>query len=106
MKSNSSKYSHLFEYRGKYFRYDYENALVNWVSLPTEEEKQDNKEWLEKYCKPLYTMDEFGYIVNDSVGLRKENWDNKEARCEYLDGYIEDLEEEARILAEEFADMM
>lgn len=97
-----SKLSKVYAYREKLFRYDYENGIVSLVYKADKEMLNDNKEWQAKYGKDLWDIDEDGYIESSSVGLMRENWDNKEARDEYLWEWVEELNEEARILAEDF----
>lgn len=40
--------------------------------------------------------------VYDSVGLSNEHWNDLEARDQYLDQYIDDLEAEGSALADDF----
>ena len=93
--------SEVVKVQNKLFRYDYENCLVEYVSEVTDEIKADNKEWQEKYHRDLFEVVD-GYVVNGTVGLRKENWDNPDAREEYLSEWIMDMEEELSYLMEEF----
>lgn len=87
-----------FEGLRKEFLYDHEKALVYYVSKTTAEEKAENKEWIEKYGKQLWdTMECDGIeytIIDGGVGLRNENWNNKEVRKEYLTEWLWDMEEE------------
>lgn len=87
------KKSGIYKYNGKCFRYDYEHAIVEHVSKATAEEKKDNEEWTAKYGKPLWDIDENGYLLIDSIGLSRENWKDKEARNEYLEEYCYQLED-------------
>lgn len=67
------RYSKNYKFMGKTFRYDYDNAIVEWI----------------------YKDEETGLWEElDGVGLRLENWKNKEARDEYLAEWCADLEEE------------
>lgn len=77
----------------KSFRYNYDHSVVEWVTKASAEEIKDNKEWQAKYGKDLWDIDEDGYMVVDAIGLHKENWDNKEARMEYLNEWVMDIEE-------------
>lgn len=81
-----------YAYKGKTFRYDWDNALVAWVTKANKEMMADNEEWREKYGKNLWDIDEKGYIEVDTYGLRNENWKDKETRNEYLDGFIAEME--------------
>lgn len=88
---------------GKLFRYDYDNAVVEYVYKLSDEEIQDELDWMEKHNgKPLVGMDENGFSVVESVGLRRENWENKEARMEYLSVWADELDEEAAYLMDSF----
>ena len=80
-KDADKKYSNLYKYKGKAFAYDNENAIVEYVYVDPE----DNS-----------------WIVLDEMGLSNDNWDNKEARDEYLDEYIAQLDDEANRLADDF----
>jgi hypothetical protein len=80
------KYSDLFNYKGKTFRYNYERNLVEYVFVSNEDD--DILGWKK------------GDIIEcDAVGLKKENWENKTARREYLSEYIADLEYELQFYA-------
>ena len=97
-----SKLSKVYEKRGYSFRYDYDHAVVKLVSKASEDDLELNQKWTEKNGRPLFDIDEDEYIECDSVGLSRENWDDKEAREEYLDGWIDEFEEEVSYLAAEF----
>lgn len=97
-----SKLSPVYEFQDKLFRYDYDNCLVQLVYKADTEMYNDNMEWQEKYKKNLWDIDEDGYIESCAVGLRRENWDNKDIRDEYLFGWADELDEEARCMAADF----
>lgn len=79
---SAGDYSKPVKVNGKLFRYNYKYNEVEYIT---------------------HESNEFGPIeVIDSVGLSKENWENKEARNEYLQGWIAELDEEAERLAGEF----
>ena len=61
----AKRYSSVYKRKKNKFRYDYEYAIVEWLD--------ENDE------------------VIDSVGLSRENWKNREARNEYLDGWIAEM---------------
>ena len=84
------------------FRYDFDEHMVEWVVKADKGMEQDNKEWMEEYGEPCWEIDESGYVVMDRVGLREENWKNKEARIGYLEGYAFDITEECYWLAENY----
>ena len=68
-----AKYSKNYRFRGKTFRYDWDNAIVEWI----------------------YKDEETGLWEElDGVGLRNENWKNKEIRDEYLAEWCEEIAEE------------
>ena len=96
------KKSRVYKVEEKLFRYDYDNCIVEWVTKASKEELKDNAEWLEKYGKPLFDIDEHGYITNDGIGLRLENWKNKEVREEYLAEWANELNYEAECLVNDF----
>ncbi len=88
---------------GKLFRYDYENSVVEYIYKLSAEEVQEELDWMEKHDgKPLVGMDEDGFSVVESVGLRRENWENREARAEYLSLWADELDEEAAYLMDSF----
>ena len=88
---------------GKYiFQYDFDECIVYYVFKVTKEELKENEEWMKMYNRPLYEVNEDGYSDIDGVGLRLSNWKNKEARDYYLNYWIDELEEEARILSKEY----
>ena len=86
------KYSGVYKREGFSFRYNFERCIVEYVSKPSKEELADNEEWVAKFGKPLWDIEE-GFIVIDAVGLCPENWKNKEVRDEYLDEWIFELRE-------------
>ena len=90
--------SEPYKRSGKIFRYNYDNATVEWVSEATEDELKDNERWMKEWGKPMWDIDDDGYCVIDSVGLSRSNWDDREMRDSYLDMWIDDLEEEMRYL--------
>lgn len=97
------KKSGIYKYRGQFFRYDFENCLVERLAKATQRELDDNAEWLAKYGKPLWDIDSDGYIEIEAVGLRKENWKRKAVRDEYLAEWIAEIEEDAAIMAADLA---
>lgn len=71
------KYSKIVRRRGRKFRYNYERRLIEWIN------KDNNGEWK---------------VIN-AVGLRKENWENKNLRDEYLFIWNVDIDDELRYMA-------
>lgn len=84
---------------GKYhFIYDYQEALVgNGYRLKKDEEIDD---FMRRYVDYIQ-IGKTTYEVADWVGLRVENWKNKEVRNEYLEMYINEIEEEEAYMLEE-----
>lgn len=82
-----------------YFRW--EDGIVSKVVPATADHLKDNEEWMEKYGDPLWDIKD-GFVEFSSAGLCRENWEDKEARTEYLLAWIDELEEESRILTEQF----
>lgn len=83
--------------RGKrLFLYDEKNCIVQLVAKMNDEDKRENEEWKQKHNgRPLFDTDETGeYMILDGVGLRRENWKNKETRDMYLDEWNGELDEE------------
>lgn len=78
----------------KLFRYDFDNGMVEYICKADEEMLKDNEEWVAKYGKPLWDVDADGYCIVDAVGLRAENWKDKESRDCYLDTWLDDMREE------------
>lgn len=90
-----------------YFRYDNETAEVRMMWKPKAAElremQADNAEWMEKFGHPLWDgIDPDGLVEMDRIGLSRENWNDPEARSEYLEIWIDDVEEETRIEAANF----
>ncbi len=94
--------SKVYELKGKLFRYNFDRCVVEYVAKAGEEELKDEAEWLERYGRPLFGLDADGYMVLDSAGLSRENWENREARDSYLFAWTTDLDEEAAALAADF----
>ena len=78
---DNDKYSKVIKKDGKQFRYNYKDNVVEYIGEIDGEIE-----------------------ILDSVGLSKENWDNKEARDEYLDQYIMDLNEEESYMTKDLMD--
>ncbi len=84
------------------FRYDYDTAQVEYIYKADAEMIAADKRWVKTYGHTLYGIDSKGFCVVGVVGLSKENWEDKEARLEYLQGWSDELDEEGAILAEQF----
>lgn len=93
----------IYHYRKKTFRYDFDHAIVEYISKADEEMLKDEAEWKANHNgRSLFGIDEDGYMVCDSVGLRRENWRSVATRNEYLDEWIAEMEYEARLMARDF----
>lgn len=97
------KKSGIYKFGGKIFRYDFDHCLVELLAKATKQELDDNAEWLAKYGKPLWDIDSDGYIEIAAAGLRKENWQRRAVRDEYLAEWIAEIEEDAAIMAADLA---
>lgn len=82
-----TKYSKVVDYRGRKFRYNYDEALVEWVRFYDYDFDENNE---------LVKIELDTPYVIDAVGLHKDNW--KTYRDEYLDQWSDELDEESRIL--------
>lgn len=91
-----------YKLRDKLFRYDFDTSMVEYIAKAEEEDIVLEKEWIEKYGRPIYGIGEDGYMVLDAAGLHKKNWNNKAARDEYLAEWANELDEEAEALARNF----
>lgn len=97
------KKSGVYKFRGQFFRYDFDNGLVERLAKATDQERKDNEEWLAKYGKPLWQIDADGYIEIEAVGLMRENWQCKAVRDEYLAEWISEIEENEAVMAADLA---
>lgn len=84
-----------YKHGGKLFRYDFDECMVEYIYKVTPAMLQDNEEWLKEFGEPLWNIDADGYCIAECVGLRTENWKNKESRDGYLDQWIDEMAEEA-----------
>lgn len=89
-----SIYTINYEGEKKSFQYNRERAEVSYVAKATANEIADNREWVAKYGKPLFEIQDDGYMVINSIGLSRENWDDKEVRDKYLQEWCMQMEEE------------
>ena len=81
-------------------RYDRKNSIVECIQKVTPEMLEDNREWQSKYGRNLWDIDTDGYWVCASAGLRAENWNDAEARAEYLEEWCYELDDEEACLVE------
>ncbi len=94
--------SNVYKLGGKMFRYNFDRSTVEYVAKAGKDELKDEAEWMQKYGEPLFGIDRDGYMVIDSIGLSRENWENREARDGYLSAWAADLEAESSRLAADF----
>lgn len=94
--------SKVYKLEGKLFRYDFDRCTVEYVAKADAEELKDEAEWVQKYGEPLFGIDHDGYMVLDSAGLIRENWESRESRDSYLSAWSSDLDEESLALARDF----
>lgn len=94
--------SEIVEVNGKLFRYDYENSVVQYIWEADAETLDAEIEWEQEHGSQLYGIGEDGYVVSDTIGLRRENWENPESRQAYLEGWCADLDAESKALMDSF----
>lgn len=93
-----AKYSKIYKVGKKSFRYNYDEAMLEWVSNITKRIKKDNEEWQKEFGHDMWDIVD-GKVVNDRIGLMRENWkDSPEYWCEQ---YAGELDEECCFLAKE-----
>ena len=81
IKNEDKRSNDIYKYKGKEFRYDCDNAIVEYIWTDP-----DTNEW----------------VVIDEIGLSNDNWEDRKLRDAYLDEYIRQLEDEANRLADDF----
>lgn len=92
-----------YRFQKKLFRYDFEDCVVEYIAKADSETIADDEEWKKtNNGRSLYEIDQDGYMVLATAGLRKENWTRKAVRDEYLFGWCIDLDEEAAALARNY----
>ena len=90
-------YKFKYEEKTKLFLYEEKTTTLYYVYKTTKEDIADNKEWIEKYNKPLFEI--IGeYTIIDNVGLSVANWKNKEVRDEYLFEYCMQLNDDLQYM--------
>lgn len=93
----------IYRFRGKIFRYRFDDAVVEYIAKADAEMIADDEEWKKTHNgRSLLDIDQDGYIVLATAGLRKENWTRKAVRDEYLFGWCIDLDEEDAALARNY----
>lgn len=94
--------SSVYRFCNNLFRYDFDHCIVEQVMKADKGMIAENESWKKKYGDPMYDIDQEGYCVIGTVGLSLENWKDKEARNEYLDGWIQEMNEESERLVQQF----
>ena len=87
MKELEERYSKPYKLNGKLFQYNYTRCIVEYIQILKEDMEYIGKKG--------------DIFVIDEAGLSKEHWNNKEVRNEYLNSWIEELEETFRIMEHE-----
>lgn len=81
-----NRYSDIYWFQGRIYRYDYKDAYLQWLDNSDEEPDK--------------------YDIVDEIGFSRENWDNKSVRDEYLAEWAAEIDAEVEDmmpwLAEEF----
>ncbi len=91
-----------YKVSGKLFRYDFDSSTVEYIAKAGTEEIEADREWKETHGRSLYGIGDDGYMVLDTIGLNRKNWENRAARDEYLSGWAVDLDAEAEALVADF----
>lgn len=94
--------SQPYKASGKLFRYDFDSSTVEYIAKAGPEEIEDDREWKRNHGSSLYGIGDDGYMVLDTIGLNRKNWENRAARDEYLSGWAVDLDAEAEALVADF----
>lgn len=79
------------------FRYDEENAMLQWIQPLDEQMVQDNIEWNKKFGHDLWE-NENGYYIVSQIGLAKEDWD--ESHEYWIERFNEEIDAELRYMSQ------
>lgn len=99
---NGTIKSSLYQFRGRLFRYNYQNSMVEYICKADPEDVADDEARVAAHKPPLYNIDEEGFMVITTIGLHRDNWNNEGARREYLSQWSNELDEEVASLAHNF----
>lgn len=80
---------HYYKLDSSEYAYDMKNAVVMFLFKDEDEVEH-------------FGIDEAPYRVLDTVGLSRDNWNDKAERDEYLRGYKQDLDDESSYLVQDF----
>lgn len=89
------KYAHT-KIRNYHFVYDFERSLVGYAYKISKKEMEELYDWEE-----TVTIGKSTYLIVEWVGLSQTNWSNRELRNNYLELWIDDIEEELAYLIED-----
>lgn len=92
-----------YKVSGKLFRYDFDSSTVEYIAKAGTEEIEADREWKETHGRSLYGIGDDGYMVLDTIGLNRKNWEDKGARDEYLAAWAVDLDAELEEMTANFA---
>ena len=91
-----------YKVSGKLFRYDFDSSTVEYIAKAGTEEIEADREWKKTHGRSLYGIGDDGYLVLDTIGLNRKNWEDKGARDEYLAAWAVDLDAELEAMAADF----
>lgn len=92
-----------YKLNGKLFRFDFDTCIVEYIQKADKETIEEDEKWKKNHGgRSLYGVGSDGYIVLSSIGLGRENWENKEARDGYLSGWCVDLDDELESMTADF----
>ena len=90
-----AKFSKIYKVGDKSFRYNYDERRLEYFSEPGKDllaqMKEDNKRWIEKFGRPLWSDEELAGLV-DSIGCYLEDWEEDPRGCCWR--YADLIEEE------------
>ena len=89
---------------GKMFRYDFDNSTVEYIAKAEPEQIESERCWKNVHGGTLYGIGDDGYMVLDTIGLSRTNWEDKETRDEYLAAWAADIDEWVEMMASDFVE--
>lgn len=94
--------SKTYKLRNHTFRYDFTHGVVENIMLAGAEDIKLDNEWKKTHGYSLLDIDADGFMILSVAGLSKEHWKDRCARDEYLNGWVDDIEEECSQLSADF----
>lgn len=92
-----------YKLNGKLFRYDFDVCTVEYIQKADEETIAADEKWKQDHGgRSLYGVGDDGYIVLESAGLSRKNWNDREARDGYLSAWCNDLDAELESMSADF----